>query len=36
MSAASGVVLETARLRVRRFTDSDADAALLFELDSDP
>lgn len=29
-------VLETARLRLRRFTDTDADAALVFELDSDP
>lgn len=30
------VLLETDRLRLRRFTDSDRDAALLFELDSDP
>lgn len=29
-------VLETARLRLRGFTDTDADARLLFELDSDP
>jgi RimJ/RimL family protein N-acetyltransferase len=28
--------LETERLRLRGFTDSDADAELLFELDSDP
>jgi ribosomal-protein-alanine N-acetyltransferase len=28
--------LETVRLRLRGFTDSDADAQLLFELDSDP
>lgn len=30
------VVLETERLTLRRFTDCDADAALLFDLDSDP
>jgi RimJ/RimL family protein N-acetyltransferase len=30
------IVLETERLRLRRFTDCDADAALLFDLDSDP
>jgi RimJ/RimL family protein N-acetyltransferase len=30
------VLLETDRLTLRRFTDTDADAALLFELDSDP
>lgn len=30
------VLLETDRLVLRRFTDTDADAALLFELDSDP
>jgi RimJ/RimL family protein N-acetyltransferase len=30
------VVLETDRLRLRQFADTDADAALLFELDSDP
>ena len=30
------VVLETHRLVLRRFTDTDADAALLFGLDSDP
>ena len=29
-------VLETERLRLRGFIDSDADARLLFELDSDP
>lgn len=28
--------LETERLRLRRFADTDADAALLLELDSDP
>ena len=33
---APDVLLETDRLRLRRFTDSDADAALLFDLDSDP
>lgn len=32
----AGVVLETERLGLRRFTDTDADAELLFELDSDP
>jgi RimJ/RimL family protein N-acetyltransferase len=30
------VLLETERLVLRRFTDTDADAELLFELDSDP
>ena len=30
------VILETERLTLRRFTDTDADAALLVELDSDP
>lgn len=30
------VLLETDRLILRRFTDTDADAALLLELDSDP
>ncbi|MBN9117937.1 MAG: GNAT family N-acetyltransferase, partial [Planctomycetes bacterium] len=29
-------MLETDRLRLRRFADTDADAELLFELDSDP
>lgn len=29
-------ILETERLRLRGFTDSDADAQMLFELDSDP
>lgn len=29
-------VLETARLRLRRFEDADADAALVLDLDSDP
>jgi RimJ/RimL family protein N-acetyltransferase len=29
-------ILETERLTLRRFTDTDADAALVFELDSDP
>jgi RimJ/RimL family protein N-acetyltransferase len=32
----SGIVLETERLTLRRFTDSTEDAELLFELDSDP
>lgn len=32
----SEVLLETERLRLRRFTDTDADAALLLGLDSDP
>lgn len=31
-----GVILETERLVLRRFTDTDADAELLVELDSDP
>ncbi|MDY3555095.1 GNAT family N-acetyltransferase [Gemmata sp. JC717] len=30
------VLLETERLRLRQFADTDADAARLFELDSDP
>jgi RimJ/RimL family protein N-acetyltransferase len=30
------VILETERLMLRRFADTDADAELLFELDSDP
>ena len=30
------LLLETERLALRRFTDTDADAELLFELDSDP
>lgn len=30
------VILETDRLLLRRFTDTDADAELAFELDSDP
>jgi [ribosomal protein S5]-alanine N-acetyltransferase len=30
------VILETDRLTLRRFTDTDADAELAFELDSDP
>jgi len=30
------ILLETERLTLRRFTDTDADAELLFELDSDP
>ncbi len=29
-------ILETERLTLRRFTDTDADAELVFELDSDP
>jgi RimJ/RimL family protein N-acetyltransferase len=32
----SDVILETDRLTLRRFTDTDADAELLSELDSDP
>ncbi len=32
----TGVFLETPRLVLRRFTDTDADGALLLELDSDP
>jgi RimJ/RimL family protein N-acetyltransferase len=32
----TGIILETERLLLRRFTDTDADAALLVELDSDP
>ena len=35
LATASGS-LETERLRLRGFTDSDSDAKLLFELDSDP
>jgi [ribosomal protein S5]-alanine N-acetyltransferase len=31
-----GIILETDRLTLRRFTDTDADGRLLFELDSDP
>lgn len=37
MAAATATgLLETKRLRLRGFTDTDADARLLFELDSDP
>jgi RimJ/RimL family protein N-acetyltransferase len=36
MTATAPGVLETDRLRLRGFTDCDADAHLLFELDSDP
>lgn len=36
MTATAPGVLETDRLRLRGFADSDADAHLLFELDSDP
>jgi RimJ/RimL family protein N-acetyltransferase len=34
--ATTAGVLETERLRLRGFTDTEADAQLLFELDSDP
>lgn len=34
--ATAAISLETARLRLRGFTDCDADVQLLFELDSDP
>jgi [ribosomal protein S5]-alanine N-acetyltransferase len=34
--ATAPALLETERLRLRGFTDTDADAQLLFELDSDP
>jgi ribosomal-protein-alanine N-acetyltransferase len=34
--ATAPVLLETERLQLHGFTDSDADAQLLFELDSDP
>jgi RimJ/RimL family protein N-acetyltransferase len=34
--AVDAPVLETERLTLRRFTDTDADAELAFELDSDP
>ena len=36
MTATATGVLETERLRLRGFTDCDADGRLLFELDSDP
>lgn len=35
-SSTAAISLETARLRLRGFTDTDTDAQLLFELDSDP